>query len=64
MRMRTGIEEDMTRQTTKAAREAAATATNPATQCECGTVRTPGTQHTKGDTGPEPKGLGSAWCSK
>lgn len=54
----------MTRKTTKAARDAAANATNPATQCECGTIRTPGTQHTKGDTGPAPKGLGSTWCSK
>lgn len=53
-----------TRRTTEQAREAAATATNPATECSCGTIRTPGTQHTKGDTGPEPKGLGSAWCSK
>lgn len=64
VRMRIRIEEDMTRKTTKAARDAAANATNPATQCECGTIRTPGTQHTKGDTGPAPKGLGSTWCSK
>lgn len=64
VRMRTGIEEDMTRRTTRAAQAAAATATNPATQCTCGTIRTPGVQHTKGDTGPMPKGLGAAWCNK
>lgn len=49
---------------TDKARRAAEKATNPATVCECGTVRTPGTQHIKGDTGPTPKPLGSAWCSK
>jgi hypothetical protein len=52
------------RKTTKQAREAAASATNPATRCTCGTVRTPGTQHTAGDTGPVAKGLGSKWCAK
>jgi hypothetical protein len=52
------------RKTTKQAHEAAATATNPATVCSCGTVRTPGLQHTKGDTGPVAKGLGAEWCNK
>lgn len=37
---------------------------NPATQCECGTMRTPGQPHTKGDTGPAPKGVGAPQCSK
>lgn len=50
---------------TERAREAQRTATNPATCCPaCGTVRTPGVTHTKGDTGPEPKGMLSEWCSK
>lgn len=37
----------------------------PASQCVCGTWRTPGTTHTKGDTGPTPlPPIGSEWCSK
>lgn len=37
----------------------------PASQCVCGTWRTPGVTHTKGDTGPEPKPpINSEWCSK
>lgn len=50
--------------TTGQARQADREATNRATQCTCGTTRTPGMQHTKGDTGPEPKGMMSEWCNK
>lgn len=37
---------------------------NPATRCACGTLRTPGQTHTKGDTGILPKGVGAPTCSK
>lgn len=30
-----------------------------ATQCSCGTFRTPGFTHKAKDTGPDPKGLGA-----
>ena len=36
---------------------------NPATQCVCGTWRTPGVSHTKDDTGPTPSHA-VEWCSK
>jgi hypothetical protein len=36
---------------------------NPATKCACGTMRTPGQPHTKGDTGPAPKGIGAQTCN-
>lgn len=36
-----------------------------ATECVCGTWRTPGVTHAKGDTGPDPKNtIGAEWCSK
>lgn len=37
---------------------------NPATACACGTLRTPGQTHTKGDTGPAPKGVSAPMCSQ
>jgi hypothetical protein len=35
-----------------------------ATQCACGTWRTPGQTHTKGDTGLLPKGATAPQCSR
>ena len=36
-----------------------------ATKCECGTWRTPGLTHSKGDTGVTPNPpISSEWCSK
>lgn len=46
------------------ARQQAAGTHNPATRCECGTMRTPGQTHTKGDTGILPKGVTAPTCSK
>lgn len=71
VRRRTGNEETMSkvRRTSKAANEAlaqqqAAGTHNPATQCSCGTMRTPGQTHTKGDTGVLPKGVTAPTCNK
>lgn len=36
---------------------------NPATECACGTWRTPGMSHTKGDTGPAPSHK-IEWCTR
>jgi hypothetical protein len=35
----------------------------PASQCSCGTWRTPGQTHTKGDVGPDSKGI-APQCSQ
>lgn len=34
------------------------------TQCACGTFRTPGMTHKRGDTGPDPKGLAAPGCNR
>lgn len=35
----------------------------PASECACGTWRTPGQTHAKGDTGPTPKGVTAPQCN-
>lgn len=35
-----------------------------ATQCSCGTWRTPGVNHKKNDTGETPLGADAEWCQK
>jgi len=37
---------------------------NPATVCACGTLRTPGVTHVKGDTGPVSPGLAAPQCGR
>lgn len=66
VRVRTGIEEDMTRRTTRHAQanldHQQATGTHrPATECACGTWRTPGISHVAGNAETH---LGVVWCSK
>lgn len=46
------------------ARQQAAGTHNPASTCDCGTWRTPGQTHAKGDAGPVAKGASASTCSK
>lgn len=56
------------RKTSRQANEAldnqrAAGTHKPASECGCGTWRTPGQQHAKGDTGPVAKGATAPQCN-
>lgn len=63
-RTTTGDDVSKTRQAqTNLDQQQAAGTHNPATQCACGTWRTPGITHTTGDTGPTPSHK-IDWCTK